>query len=237
MRFGELVKDNKGTSDDFKALRKDCAAYEKERKALTGTEAQIAKSCDLIENLIKTLDSKGISVSVRRDSAVVGFRNLDKAVLTLSEYNGGKKGKVINTWNLANKASSFYVVDKEKIALPSLDDGEYLLKVSSGKETSETIYEQFNLSIATTTDADGIKVYVADYLGGDECALLFVPPGMAQGVMNILLSYEDLQIVGLEGYGLEIVENVPVEVTPNKYNERYLHTKQERMGHILHFNK
>ena len=166
MRFGELHKDNKGTSEDFKALRKDCAAYEKERKALAGTEAVIARSCTLIEHMIKTLDSKGISVSVRRDSAVVGFRNLDKAVLTLSEYNGGKKGKVINTWNLANKASSFYVIDKEKIALPSLDDGEYLLKVSSGKETSETIYEQFNLSIATTTDADGIKVYVADYLTG-----------------------------------------------------------------------
>ena len=43
--------------------------------------------------------------------------------------------------------------------------------------------------------------------------------------------------VGLEAYGLEIVENVPIETTPNPYNERYLHTKQERMGHTLHLKK
>jgi 3,4-dihydroxy 2-butanone 4-phosphate synthase/GTP cyclohydrolase II len=39
--------------------------------------------------------------------------------------------------------------------------------------------------------------------------------------------------VGLEAYGLEIVENVPIEVTPNKYDYRYLRTKKERMGHEL----
>ena len=43
--------------------------------------------------------------------------------------------------------------------------------------------------------------------------------------------------VGLEAYGLEIVENVPIETVPNPYNERYLKTKKERMGHTLHFNK
>jgi len=58
------------------------------------------------------------------------------------------------------------------------------------------------------------------------------------GVSKIkLLTNNPVKRVGLEGYGLEIVENVPIEVTPNKYNERYLHTKKERMGHTLHFNK
>ena len=42
---------------------------------------------------------------------------------------------------------------------------------------------------------------------------------------------------GLNGFGLEIVENVPIEITPNKYNEKYLHTKKKRMGHNLHFKK
>lgn len=52
-----------------------------------------------------------------------------------------------------------------------------------------------------------------------------------------LLTNNPVKRVGLEAYGLEIVENVPIEVTPNKFNERYLHTKKERMGHTLHFNK
>ncbi len=52
-----------------------------------------------------------------------------------------------------------------------------------------------------------------------------------------LITNNPVKRVGLEGYGLEIVENVPIEINPNPYNERYLHTKQERMGHTLHFNK
>lgn len=39
--------------------------------------------------------------------------------------------------------------------------------------------------------------------------------------------------VGLMGYGLEIVENVPIETTPNKHNERYLKTKRDKMGHAI----
>lgn len=50
-----------------------------------------------------------------------------------------------------------------------------------------------------------------------------------------LLTNNPVKRVGLEAYGLEIVENVPIEITPNPYNERYLHTKKERMGHTLHF--
>jgi 3,4-dihydroxy 2-butanone 4-phosphate synthase/GTP cyclohydrolase II len=39
--------------------------------------------------------------------------------------------------------------------------------------------------------------------------------------------------VGLMGYGLEIVENVPIETIPNKHNERYLRTKRDKMGHTI----
>lgn len=52
-----------------------------------------------------------------------------------------------------------------------------------------------------------------------------------------LLTNNPVKRVGLEAYGLEIIENVPIEVTPNEYNERYLKTKKERMGHTLHFSK
>ncbi len=52
-----------------------------------------------------------------------------------------------------------------------------------------------------------------------------------------LMTNNPVKRVGLEAYGLEIVENVPVETEPNPYNERYLKTKKERMGHNLHLNK
>ena len=38
---------------------------------------------------------------------------------------------------------------------------------------------------------------------------------------------------GLEGYGLKIVERVPLEVEANKYNEKYLKVKKDKMGHLL----
>ena len=49
-----------------------------------------------------------------------------------------------------------------------------------------------------------------------------------------LMTNNPIKRVGLEAYGLTIVENVPIEVTPNKYNEFYMKTKKERMGHVLH---
>jgi len=52
-----------------------------------------------------------------------------------------------------------------------------------------------------------------------------------------LLTNNPVKRIGLEAYGLEIVENVAIEVTPNEYNLRYLKTKKDRMGHALHFTK
>jgi 3,4-dihydroxy 2-butanone 4-phosphate synthase/GTP cyclohydrolase II len=48
-----------------------------------------------------------------------------------------------------------------------------------------------------------------------------------------LLTNNPKKIVGLEGYGLEIVEQVPIRVEPNQHNRRYLKTKREKMGHLL----
>lgn len=48
-----------------------------------------------------------------------------------------------------------------------------------------------------------------------------------------LISNNPVKRVGLEGYGLDIVDNVPVVITPNEFNRRYLETKKLRMGHKL----
>ena len=49
-----------------------------------------------------------------------------------------------------------------------------------------------------------------------------------------LMTNNPVKRVGLEAYGLSVVENVPIEVTPNQFNEFYLRTKKDRMGHTLH---
>ena len=49
-----------------------------------------------------------------------------------------------------------------------------------------------------------------------------------------LMSNNPIKRVGLEGYGLEVIENVPLEVQPNEYNRVYMSTKKHRMGHDLH---
>lgn len=64
--------------------------------------------------------------------------------------------------------------------------------------------------------------------------------GVGAGILNALgitklrlLTNNPMKRIGLEGYGVEIVENVPLEVEPNEYNRKYMHTKKARMGHKL----
>ncbi len=65
--------------------------------------------------------------------------------------------------------------------------------------------------------------------------------GVGAQILNLLgirkmrlMTNNPVKRIGLEGYGLEIVENVPIEVAPNPYNLRYMHTKKVLMGHDLH---
>lgn len=56
----------------------------------------------------------------------------------------------------------------------------------------------------------------------------------ALGISKIrLLSNNPKKRVGLLGYGLEIVETLPIEIEPNEYNEKYLITKRDKMGHKI----
>ena len=49
-----------------------------------------------------------------------------------------------------------------------------------------------------------------------------------------LMTNNPVKRVGLESYGIEIVENIPIEIAPNPFNERYMRTKKEKMHHNLH---
>src|SRR5258705_100244 len=48
-----------------------------------------------------------------------------------------------------------------------------------------------------------------------------------------LLTNNPKKVVGLEGYGLEIVEQVPIRIKPNRYNAKYLKTKRDKLGHLV----
>jgi 3,4-dihydroxy 2-butanone 4-phosphate synthase/GTP cyclohydrolase II len=48
-----------------------------------------------------------------------------------------------------------------------------------------------------------------------------------------LLTNNPRKVIGLEGYGLEIIKQVPIKIRPNRYNEKYLRTKREKLGHLL----
>ena len=58
------------------------------------------------------------------------------------------------------------------------------------------------------------------------------------GIRQIkLLTNNPRKIKGLEGYGLEIVERIPIQMPATKDNDKYLHTKQEKLGHLLKFDQ
>ena len=48
-----------------------------------------------------------------------------------------------------------------------------------------------------------------------------------------LITNNPKKVVGIEGYGLDVVERVPMNIAPNKYNARYLETKRDKLGHLI----
>ena len=160
IEFNDLNEAKAGQAA-YQALYHKCLTYEKERGALKGDEAKIAKGCEAVRNLTKTLTAKDVRVRLMDKKACVIFRNLDKATLTLREDK-----KTLKTWNVTNPTGSFYVQDTVKIDLPTLPDGSYTLEAVNGKLDGSTFYNQHTLSLALRRQADGYAAYVTDYVSG-----------------------------------------------------------------------
>ena len=160
MDFNDLNEKKAGQAA-YQALYHQCLSYEKERGALKGDEAKIAKGCEGVKGLVNTLTSKNVQVALIDKKACVVFRNLDKATLTLREDN-----KTIKTWNVVNPDRSFFVNDTVKVDLPVLGDGAYTLEAVNGKLNGIARYNQHTLSLAVRREAGGYAAYVTDYITG-----------------------------------------------------------------------
>ena len=157
----QALEESKAKAEVFSKLYEKCRQFENRRAAFKGKEKILADSYTTVEGIVKQLTSKYLQLSVKKDTIELAFRNLQGAKVTVSQDKD-----VVTTWNTVNNVNSFYVYDSLKLAIPALKDGTYQVKAVNGNITSDATYQKYTISIATRTDAEGIKVYLADYQTG-----------------------------------------------------------------------
>ncbi|MGM0655708.1 MAG: bifunctional 3,4-dihydroxy-2-butanone-4-phosphate synthase/GTP cyclohydrolase II [Thermodesulfobacteriota bacterium] len=89
-------------------------------------------------------------------------------------------------------------------------------------------YQRHGMDTVQANEVLGFSADLRDYGVG---AQMLVDLGVRK---MRLLTNNPKKMVGLQGYGLSVVEQVPIEVAPNSYNQGYLKCKQAKMGHLLH---
>ena len=164
--FGSLNRSDKTTQQDYKDFYSKCKAFIKDKDAMKGEEATIAKGLDFAENTCNTLTAKDLTVYSGGDSIEVRFRNLSSASVVMAINDNGKAGRTVGKWNIKNSKGSFYVIDSEKVSIPAVDDGEYLITAASGKLESTCLYSKYTISLAQRRDDDAFRVYAASWRTG-----------------------------------------------------------------------
>lgn len=159
--YDKLVSGGSRDEAEYRELYSKCNAFISDRSRFKGSEKTIADCCVRPDNIAYLLSSPGISGGVENGEARVLLRNLKSVRLEIVD---GKK--TVFQKRLENPENSFYVWDTLKFKLPDINDGSYVLKFSEGKTEDTTWYEQYTLSIAARTDAEGTAVYVTDYMSG-----------------------------------------------------------------------
>lgn len=159
-RFTKLSECKAGVQD-YKKLREDCTAFEKKRKSFKDDSRAVAAEFSMVESLIFHMDAPDLRISAEKGVAKVIFKNLSDAQLTVS--SGTKK---LHVARLVNKAASYYLPDTLTVDLPALDDGEYKLCVKNGDTEGTCAYEKYRISAYITSDADGCRIFAAEYISG-----------------------------------------------------------------------
>ena len=186
-KLQKTEESNPQTDAPYKEIHAECKAVEKARNAFKGEEKVIASEIKSFLNLIHNLEAKDLGIYFDKGKLVVTFRNVADAKVNLYQDSSRKAYK---TWEVKNKAGSFYKQDTVKIDLPKLSDGVYQAEVVNGKVLGSDSYEQYTLSIANRKDSRGLNVYVTDHISGKPLskATIYLKKGssvVASAVVNL----------------------------------------------------
>ncbi len=163
--MSELMMKDNSTSAQYRELYEKCLAFEKVRKSFSGKEAAIVKDLDQVQNMVKDLVSKSVSISVVNDTVIACVRNIKGVKVTVSQKNNPKN--IVHRASLVNTVGSFYVQDTMKTVLPKVDDGEYVVEAVGEGEKGTLQFDRHTVSLAYRRDSEGVKVYAADYQSGE----------------------------------------------------------------------
>ena len=165
-QYDSLDRDSNATQDDFKALYAECRAAEKERASYTsGADARLASDFTMIKSLVETLESKTIEISYEGRTARIALRNLGGVAVEFALDAKGAKPLVKRT--IPNPRKSFYLPDTLTLEIPKCEDGKYILTAKNGKVEKKGIWNQNTLSVATRSDGEGSRFFVADCFTGE----------------------------------------------------------------------
>ena len=163
MKFEALKSSPDASSDDYLALRQECANFEKSRRKMK-EEYSLTEACTYPSELAKMLDFKGIRAGVieNTDTLRIELQNLGNVDVRILDADS----TVVYEKFLDSPLKSYYIPDTLDLVLPVMDDGKYLVCCSSGETETSFAYERYTVSMAWQWQDSGLAVYLADFLSG-----------------------------------------------------------------------
>ena len=161
MEFSDL-NDNDADAEAYRELYGKCRELLKEIKAYSGDEAELVSELSSPANLADRLSYRNIGIDVKDGRAVIVLQNLDKVKVSIL-----RSGKALSDTTLVNERRSFYVGDTLEYTLPSLDDGTYEIRASSGNVKAVRDFQIYRVSLALRREESGLCAYAADWKTGE----------------------------------------------------------------------
>lgn len=161
MEFSDL-NDNDADAEAYRELYGKCRELLKEIKAYSGDEAELVSELRSPANLADRLSFRNIDIDVKDGRAVIVLQNLDKVKVSIL-----RSGKALSDTTLVNERRSFYVGDTLEYTLPSLDDGTYEIRASSGNVKAVRDFQIYRVSFALRREESGLCAYAADWKTGE----------------------------------------------------------------------